>query len=724
MSQMSLGGMPSLWKWRGEETIKLIPGGSAHVRNTLVTTSEDLQRMVRMLCDSPHISHDTETSGLNPHLGARAIGHAFATVAAGRKHIYDAFYAPIRHINDPSVTQLSPEHVSAAVADVYRSPGRMSMHHAKFDLSMVRADGIVQVVREVRDVSVRAVIHNENEQSFGLKQLAKKYITEDAQDGEKVIDDWMRKDARALGVPFKKRKKGQEFIIGPVTYYERYGHARVPIVLEGIYACRDALYTLIIDPLQEPEVSKYPMLWARECGISDALLDMEWNGLPADPEAIRNAQERADEERLYWLGEIRRFVGSATFEPTADALRDLFYKHWAMEVPKQTSGDDDSVDKEARGLLAAKYPSHAAALKTIDAYAKIEKISGTYGAAFLRYYSHTTGCIHPSYNQLEQREEGGVPVTGRLASSNPNAQNVAKKPIHLRTCGCDECVRDWNAGKLVGPIRSPGPEDTLSIRRYFTVPHGYARIFIDLSQIELRVLAWYSRDPSLLEAYANDLDIHAMTAEDVTGGDRDIAKQVNFGNSYGMTEIGLAKRMKGYYADPEGTRAKAKVVLARFFAKYHGIPRFRNALSEHMRRNGNLFVSALGRPRRIVEIGSHERWVRERGERMMMSSAISGTAADMNKEIMLRNRRYLRERFGTSDPRIGLKQTVHDEVMYDVPIQGIEETIRGLMHYTKWWPMFADGGVPIDAGCSVSVTTWEGAKKVKIGRDGSVSLAA
>ncbi len=259
-----------------------------------------------------------------------------------------------------------------------------------------------------------------------------------------------------------------------------------------------------------------------------------------------------------------------------------------------------------------------------------------------------------------------MPVTGRLSSAEPNAQNVAKKPIHLRTCGCDACVKDWRAGKLIGPERVPGAEHALSIRRYFTVRPGYARIFIDLSQIELRILAWYSRDRLLLDAYANDRDIHAITAEEVTSGDRDIAKQVNFGNSYGMTEIGLAKRMAGYYEDPHGTRLRAKVVLAKFFATYEGIPVFRKNLANHMRLNNGMFVSVMGRPRRIEEILAREEWVRERGERMMMSSAISGTAADINKEIMIRNRRYLAQRF-PSDQHVGLRQTVHDECMYDVP---------------------------------------------------------
>ncbi len=718
--QMTLGGMPPAASWRTSDVIELHQGGSVRLTNTLVTTPEALARMVKVLTASRRFAWDTETSGTKPSLGARIIGHATGTQHADR--LFESFYVPIRHINDRSVEQLNPDVVTQAMKDVLATEGQVVLHHAKFDKAMARADGIWTIRRETHDTSIRAVIHNENEHSFSLKGLAEKYVDRGSKADRDVLTKTLQTDARKLGLPYKKRRPGQEFIAAPVTYLEKYGYSRAPIHMLGLYACRDVFYPLALFPLQEEQVSLYRPLYQRENEVSEALLDMEWYGLPADPQAIRTAQDLAEQERDYWLTQIRLILHTPSFEPTPEALKDLFYSHLAMTVPKQTKSDEgDSTDKEARGLLAAAYPEHRLLIKTIDAYTKIKTIAGTYGAAFLRYYSSSTGCIHPSYNQLEDRSEGGVPVTGRLSSAEPNAQNVAKKPIHLRTCGCDACVKDWRAGKLIGPERVPGAEHALSIRRYFTVRPGYARIFIDLSQIELRILAWYSRDRLLLDAYANDRDIHAITAEEVTSGDRDIAKQVNFGNSYGMTEIGLAKRMAGYYEDPHGTRLRAKVVLAKFFATYEGIPVFRKNLANHMRLNNGMFVSVMGRPRRIEEILAREEWVRERGERMMMSSAISGTAADINKEIMIRNRRYLAQRF-PSDQHVGLRQTVHDECMYDVPLKDVSETARGLLHYTKHWPTFADHGVPIDAGAAISVTTWENAKKLKIKPDGSVSL--
>jgi DNA polymerase-1 len=358
-------------------------------------------------------------------------------------------------------------------------------------------------------------------------------------------------------------------------------------------------------------------------------------------------------------------------------------------------------------------------LRAVDRLAAAEKVYTTYAASWLRYVTPQYR-VHSSYNQIEQRDEEGIPKTGRLGSSDPNAQNVSNKPIHLLACGCEDCRKEE-------PERPPTKSKlTISIRRYYIVPKGFVRVFIDLSQIELRVLAWFSQDKRLLYCYANDLDVHQMTADEVTGGNRKVAKEVNFGNNYGMTKIGLAKRLTYYADDPDRALADAEVYLTKFFETYAGIPVFRDRLANEMRSNGCMFVNPFGRPRRIPTIASPDRQERARAERMMMSSIISGTSADLLKEIILRTRDVLKVEYGHMPyaERGRQVQTIHDENVYDLPIAGVGHVLPKLMKSYTDWPMFERGGVPIRASCELSTTTWEDKRPITIHEDGTFSWAA
>lgn len=703
--------------WRAQERLstKL---GVVTVRNTLVTTTAQLETMANVLCASPRMTYDSETSGTNPHLGARIIGHAFAVRPA--PDYVACWYVPIRHVNDPSIEQLPAEVAARAVQDILGRSGEVGMHNDKFEKWFLRKEGI-RILRRTVDTARLANAANENERSFALKNLADRYVLDGAKGEQKEVEDFMRRDAAKLRIPFRDRRRGDDDE-GEPTYLERFGHSRVPIVLEGRYACRDVFYTAMLLDYYEWTRRAFPDLTVREEHVSDALHDMEWYGLPLDTDEVRRAQHVAAGEVEYYNAQVGRMLGG-TFEINDNNLRDLFFSHLKMEPPKLTKsgeraqrdardGGDDfkpdlkqcAVDKEVREILAAKYPQHRPLILAISGEARAKKIATTYTSAFLRFYSPETGCLHPVYNQLEQREEGGVPVTGRLSSADPNIQNIAKKPVHLHTCGCKKCIQARADGDIFDSGASAGPEHALSVRRYFPVRPGYVRAYIDFSQIELRILAWLSRDPTLLHCYANDLDVHKITSDEVTGGDRDVAKQVNFGNSYGMTEHGLAKRMKGYAKDPEGTKKRAKVYLDAFFTKYHGIPRFRDSLARQMRAHPEImFVSPFGRPRRIVEVGAKEKWIRARGERMMMSSIVSGTAADLMKEVMIRAKMWLR----AACPEALVIQTIHDEIVYEVPERYAAALLHGVMQITTNWPMFEQGGVPVRANCAITTTTWE-----------------
>lgn len=679
------------YTWREHETLHTSIG-TWSVRNELVQSDEALDRMVEKIGRFARKAYDTETSGLNPHLGARICGHSVAVID-GPNSIH-AWYLPVRH-RATNAPQLRPEDVVEAL----RYPmgwGRLDGHHLKFDAEMARADGLELTGPEWHDTSVMATIHDENEPSFALKKLTARYLYENARSEESVMHSWMSADARGLKIPFKKRKTTSDDLIGEPTYMELYGYSRAPIELCGIYGCHDVIYVLLLGEFFAARIfPHFEEVYARDMGVSKILMGMEWTGMPVSVETIRQAERDLRRDVNTWLQKIRALSHDPSFEPSNDNdIRRLLYDSLGLEPPKFTKEKTPSVDQEALKLLAKKNPQYAELINGLVSFAKVEKLYTTYGATFLRVVD-PNGYIHSSYNQIE-RKEAGTPVTGRLSSQEPNAQNIFKKAIELQD------------GSKVEP------------RRYYVVPEGRIYVYIDLSQIELRTLTWLSRDPELLRCYANDLDIHQMTADEVTAGNRDIAKQVNFGSVLGLTYIGLSKRLPYYYKDPEKAQKDAQVLLDNFYQKYRGIVEFQERMANVMRRSGNELVSAFGRPRRIDWISSEVEYQRQRAERQLMSTLISGMAADIHKEILIRCDYALRK----IEPRGRIAQSIHDEIVFDMPIDTIHRTLPVLKRCFEYWPVFEQAGVPIKASVEVSTTTWADKRKIEVAPDGSFDLAA
>ena len=694
--QLHFGGMAG--EWPSPQVLRTQQGAMG-LTYTRVDTPEALADMTAQLQAATMIAHDTETSGLNPHLGARVCGHAFATETG--PNAIQAWYVPIRHAggHNESEAQLDVGLVSEAVQRVLDVDREVVYHHGKFDWAQSRADGIIRR-SPFEDVATLATAANENEKAFALKRLAEKYCLPAAKDEQKQLDDWLRADARKLGLPFRKRKKEADGLLGEPAYIERFGYARAPIRLCGVYACKDVFYTLFLRTRVYAQTrAQWAQVIERENSVQEILHDMEWHGLPVDAQLIRDAYDRCHAEYLHWLSEARTMVNDPGFSATDAELRALLFGAYRMKPPKQTKKQQNSVDREARGILSKQYPEHEKLFTVLDKLARAQKLDTTYTGAFLRFVTPEHR-IHASYNQLERRDRGGVPVTGRLSSADPNMQNIDNKPFEL----------------LDG--------STVEIRRYFTVPEDVVRFYIDFSQIELRVLTWYCQDPVLLDCYQRGLDVHQIIADQLEIP-RKVAKQVNFGNSYGMTEIGLALRLPGYFDDPEGTREYAKGVLEAYFRRYQNIQLFRRMAADTMRANQCVFVNPFGRPRRIPGLMAKERWEVERAERMMMSSIVSGTAADLMKESMIRCQKILAE----PETPGRIVQTIHDELVFDVPQQpGWSQTLVKLVRAMEDWPMFSEPddrqGVPILASAEVTTGTWGDKRPVTVHPDGQLSWAA
>jgi DNA polymerase-1 len=260
------------------------------------------------------------------------------------------------------------------------------------------------------------------------------------------------------------------------------------------------------------------------------------------------------------------------------------------------------------------------------AYRRLAKLRSTYVDALPPLVNRETGRIHPTFNQLGA-------ATGRLSAADPNVQNI--------------------------PIRS---EEGIRIREAFIPAEGNLLLSADYSQVELRILAHYSKDESLVAAFEQGDDIHRRTAAEVAGlelsevddGQRDRAKAVNFGIIYGLSAFGLANQL-GI------ATAEAQETIDAYFARYRGVRRFLDETIERARERG--FVQTwLGRRRYLPDLASRNRTLRSAAERMAVNSVIQGTAADLIKKAMV----SLDEAISTAGSTARMILQVHDELVFEV----------------------------------------------------------
>jgi len=299
-------------------------------------------------------------------------------------------------------------------------------------------------------------------------------------------------------------------------------------------------------------------------------------------------------------------------------------------------------------------------ISAIIEYRELGKLKSTYVDALPEMVNPNTGRIHTSFNQTGA-------VTGRLASSSPNLQNI--------------------------PIRTQVGQQ---IRRGFVAREGWVFLAVDYSQVELRVLAHISQDEALLEAFRQDQDIHRTTAaavyaipvEEVTYNQRRFAKAVNFGLIYGMGAYRLSR-------DSELTLAEAEKYIAAYFERFPGIGRYLESTRRQAREKG--YVETLLGRRRYFPIfqikGNRNRQAESRADREAVNHPIQGTAADIIKMAMIRLHKQL-----TSEYRARLLLQVHDELVLEVPEDELD-SVRPLVVETM------SSAYPLDVPLKVEAST-------------------
>jgi DNA polymerase-1 len=391
-------------------------------------------------------------------------------------------------------------------------------------------------------------------------------------------------------------------------------------------ACALLALAEVLGPLLDRDGLR-PLFDEVELPLTAVLSAMEREGVRVDEAALeRLAKEFGSElerleARIYELAGERFQIGSPK------QLQSVLFEKLGLPAEKKTK-TGYSTDESVLEQLAVHHELPAYIL----AHRRLAKLRSTYVEALPHVVNPRTGRIHPSFHQTGA-------ATGRISSSHPNVQNI--------------------------PIRS---ESGVRIREAFVPAEGRRLLSADYSQVELRILAHYSGDESLVEAFASGADIHRRTAAEVAGiaaeavsdEQRARAKAVNFGIIYGLSAFGLATQL-GIAS------AEAQATIDAYFRRYVGVRRFLDETIRQARVDGYV-RTLLGRRRYLPDLASRNRVLRNAAERMAVNTVIQGTAADLMKKAMVDVAGALRaEGFGA---RMILQ--VHDELVFDAPIRELE----------------------------------------------------
>jgi len=374
------------------------------------------------------------------------------------------------------------------------------------------------------------------------------------------------------------------------------------------YACADADITLRLKSRLEPELHQQG-LWQLfsevEMPLIPVLVAIERNGVALDTELLRDMSHSLGKEMLRLEAEVYNSLGYRFNINSSQQLSRILYEE-----------------------LKGTHPI----VELVLQYRQLAKLKSTYTDAFPALINPKTGRVHTSFNQTGT-------TTGRLSSSEPNLQNI--------------------------PIRS---ELGGKIRQAIIAEPGWYLLSADYSQIDLRALAHISQDPELIDTFLRDEDVHTFTAsrvfnvplDAVTPDMRRVAKTVNFGVIYGMSNYGLEQAT-------DFSREEAAQFIASYFEKYPGVQDYIEATERQARELGYV-QTVLGRRRYIPEINSPNRQIREAAERMAINMPVQGTSADIIKIAMVELHHEMEKR----ELRSKMILQVHDELVFEMPPEELD----------------------------------------------------
>lgn len=393
------------------------------------------------------------------------------------------------------------------------------------------------------------------------------------------------------------------------------------------YACEDADITLQLKEILEKDVKERKLenlLHEVEEPLSFVLADMEYEGVKVDTEALEVMSKELDEESRKIQDEIFKIAGVEFNIGSPKQLGEILFEQLKLvEKPKKTKTGQYATGEEILSKLA---DEHEIAAKILM-FREYQKLKSTYVDALPKLISPTDNRIHTDYRQT-------VASTGRLSSNNPNLQNI--------------------------PIRTAKGRE---VRKAFIAKDSDHLLFAaDYSQIELRIMAAFSKDESMMNAFKEGRDIHATTAAKVFGVDLDNvepamrrkAKEVNFGIIYGISAFGLSQNLNI-------ARGEAQEIIDSYFKEFPNVKKYMDETIEKAREE-EYVETILGRRRYLRNINSKNFTMRGFDERNAVNAPIQGSAADIIKIAMINIHNWMKE----ANVKTKMLMQVHDELVFDL----------------------------------------------------------
>ena len=534
---------------------------------------------------------DTETTSLDS-FAARIVGISLSVTPG------EACYIPLAHTAPGVPEQLPRDEVLEKLKPWLVAVDRKKvLQNAKYDQHVFANHGIALAGIE-HDTMLQSYVI-ESDKGHDLGQLCTRHLGLDTI----AYVDLCGKGARQIGFD------------------------QVDIERAASYAAEDADVTLRVHQALHPRFTKEEGLsyiyHDLEMPARQVIWQMERTGILIDAAILTRQSHEIGRKIMALEAQAHELAGQPFNLASPKQLADILFEKLGLPIKKKTPSGGPSTDEEVLSELALDYPLP----KLLLEHRSLAKLKGTYTDKLPRMINRDTGRVHTHFSQASV-------VTGRLASSDPNLQNI--------------------------PVRS---EEGRKIRTAFIAPPGSSIVSADYSQVELRIMAHLSGDERLLDAFAHGEDVHRATASEIFGvtplevgpDQRRVAKSINFGLIYGMSAFGLARQL-GL------ERSAAQTYIDRYFARYPGVARYMEEARESARQHGYV-ETAFGRRLYFPEIRSSNGNRRQGAERAAINAPMQGTAADLIKMAMIAVNNWLEDPARKS--RLVLQ--VHDELVLEAP---------------------------------------------------------
>ncbi len=507
----------------------------------------------------------------------------------------EAYYIPVGHVGWGEVEQLPLNQVIDRLKSPLEDATLAKLtHNGKYDVTVLAEYGVT-VNNLAFDTMLAAYLLGEK--SLALKALAFSKLGIEMT----PITDLLGSRAKQISM------------------------SQVDINRAAEYACADADITRQLTDRLKTELHQKGLqqLFSEvELPLLPVLVHMERNGIALDTELLRQMSHHLGEQLLQLEAEIYNNVGHQFNINSPRQLGFVLFEELKLPQSRKTKSGYSTEASVLEGLRGI-HP----VIESILGYRQLTKLKSTYVDALSGLINPKTGRVHTSFNQTRT-------TTGRLSSSDPNLQNI--------------------------PVRG---DIGKQVRQAFIAPPGSRLLAGDYSQIDLRVLAHLSQDANLLNAFHRGEDVHSATAAQVFGVEasqvtpdmRRVAKTVNFGVIYGMSDYGLEQAT-------ELSREEAAQFIAAYFERHPGVKQYIEATKQQARELGYV-QTILSRRRYIPEINSSNRQLREAAERMAINMPVQGTSADIIKIAMINLEREM-NKHGLSSKML---LQVHDELIFEVP---------------------------------------------------------